>query len=277
MDARVPESFRLPKNVKNRDIMMCVGDKHSIYARTTVKVLREVLESELPIEIYFAGDRDLSKENRQWFQRFDNMTGIDTTTRLDQHLVQISGPMIKPFAMLTSQFYEDPAILFEDGGYKEVGTVFFYDWTVLNKTAGVNKRAWLASSLPSVSNRPSKTPWFRSKGDQTQDSGVIVLNKKKHFLGLLAICKMNDFLERNQAAFQSAWSEKEFWIGMDMTFHGTLMEVEWNLRLTVFEMLRHDQAVAQELNQPKVKDILPIARLVKAEDAKGGKGNNEAV
>ncbi|KAG0023542.1 hypothetical protein BGZ80_009101 [Entomortierella chlamydospora] len=388
---------------KNRGIVMCVGDKHSVYARTTVKVLREVLQSKLPIEIYYAGDQDLSKENREWFEQFQDLVLVDITKKLDQDMLQISGPIIKPFAMLVSQFQEvilmdadayflqDPAILFEDGGYKEVGTVFFYDRTVPKKIAGVNKRAWLDSFLPSVSNHPSKTRWFRFKGDQDQDSGVVVLDKSVHFLGLLAICKMNDVLERNQATYRATWGEKEsFWIGMEMiqerysfvrfgggvigdlgdavpykqddkssnpadskddgssssltalsssslvrrdrvcgnqlhfnykgqplwwnsglvrdkstdnspylkytawirdehgiwdiehsclvqTFHGALMEVEWNQRQTIYEMLRLDRAVAEELNQPKVKNILAIPRLVKAEGAKGGKGNNEAV
>ncbi|KAF8952225.1 hypothetical protein BGZ46_003617 [Entomortierella lignicola] len=386
---------------KNRGIVMCVGNKHSVYARTTVKALREVLQSKLPIEIFYVGDEDLSKENQEWFEQFQDLTLVDITTKLDQSQLQISGPIIKPFAMLFSQFrevilmdadayfLEDPAVLFEDGGYKEVGTVFFYDRTVPNKTAGVNKRAWLDAYLPSVSNHPSKTRWFRSKGDQDQDSGVVVLNKNIHFLGLLAICKMNDVLERNQATYRATWGEKEsFWIGMEMiqerysfvrfgggvigdlgdaipyrkddksnptgsmdngespptiassstyvrkdrvcgnqlhfnykgqplwwnsglvrdkstdnspylkytawmrdehgnwdiehsclvqTFHGALMEVEWNQRQTAFEMLRIDREVSEELNQPKVKNILTIPRLVKTEGAKGGKGNNQAV
>ncbi|KAF9359655.1 hypothetical protein BGX26_011809 [Mortierella sp. AD094] len=388
---------------KNRGIVMCVGDKHSVYARTTVKVLRDVLQSKLPIEIYYVGDQDLSKENREWFGQFQDLILVDITEKLDQDMLQISGPIIKPFAMLASRFQEvilmdadayflqDPAVLFEDGGYKEVGTVFFYDRTVPKKIAGVNKRAWLDSFLPSVSNHPSKTRWFRSKGDQDQDSGVVVLDKNIHFLGLLAICKMNDVLERSQATYRATWGEKEsFWIGMEMiqerysfvrfgggvigdlgdtvpykqddkssnpadskgdggpssltaspssspvrrdrvcgnqlhfnykgqplwwnsglvrdkstgnspylkytawmrdehgiwdiehscliqTFHGALMEVEWNQRQTAFEMLRLDRAVAEELNQPKVKSILAIPRLVKTEGAKGGKGNNEAI
>ncbi|KAF9950270.1 hypothetical protein BGZ72_008045 [Mortierella alpina] len=389
---------------RSRGIVMCVGNKHSTYARTTVKVLREVLRSHLPIEIYYAGEQDLSLENREWFEQFEDVSVIDISTKLDQDKLQISGPIIKPFAMLVSRFEEvilmdadayflqDPAVMFEDGGYKEVGTVFFYDRTVPSKAAGVNKRAWLYNCLPTVSNHPSKTRWFRSKGDQDQDSGVVVLNKNIHFLGLLAICKMNDVHERNQVTYRATWGEREsFWIGMEMiqerysfvrfgggvigdlgdsvpykgdelsslknnglspsasrgyrpspsvsafvrrnrvcgnqlhfsykgqplwwnsglvrdkttenspylkytawmrdehgiwdtessclvpTFHGALKEVEWNDRQTAFDMLKMDRSVAEELQQPKVKNILPIPRLVKTEGVKGGKGNNEAV
>ncbi|KAF9995390.1 hypothetical protein BGZ65_008963, partial [Modicella reniformis] len=218
---RTTDNPRKVRGSRNQGIVMCVGDKHSIYARTTVKVLREVLGSRLPIEIYYVGEQDLSKENREWFEKHEDIITVDITTKLDQDLLQISGPTIKPFALLVSRFQEvilmdsdayflqDPAILFEDGGYKEVGTVFFYDRTRLSKVAGVNKRSWLYSFLPSVSNHPSKTRWYRSRGDQDQDSGVVVLDKKEHFIGLLAICKMNDVLERNQPTYRATWGEKE--------------------------------------------------------------------
>ncbi|KAG0066649.1 hypothetical protein BGZ89_007052 [Linnemannia elongata] len=215
-----------------RGIVMCVGDKHSVYARTTVKVLRDVHKSSLPIEIYYAGEQDLSRENRAWFDQVPGVKVIDITTRLDQSLLQLSGPIIKPFALLVSQFQEvilldadayflqDPEILFDDGGYQEAGTVFFYGRTVPNKNSKVSqasKRAWLASALPSVSNHPSKTRWFRSKGDQDQDSGVVVMDKRIHFLGLLAICKMNDVQVRNQPTYRAIWGEQEsFWIGLEM-------------------------------------------------------------
>ncbi|KAF9909635.1 hypothetical protein EC991_008293 [Linnemannia zychae] len=222
---------RRPVN-ERRGIVMCVGNEHSIYARTTVKVLRDVLKSTLPIEIYYAGDEDLSKENRAWFQKLPGVKVIDITTRLDQSLLHLSGPIIKPFAMLVSQFQEvilldadayflqDPEVLFDDGGYQEAGTVFFYGRTVPNKhnkISQASKRAWLEATLPSVSNHPSKTRWFRSKGDQDQDSGVVVINKRIHFLGLLAICKLNDVHERSHPAFRTIWGEREsFWIGMEM-------------------------------------------------------------
>lgn len=217
---------------ERRGIVMCVGDKHSVYARTTIKVLRNVLKSSLPIEIYYAGEQDLSQENRAWFGQLPGVKVIDITTKLDQSLLHLSGPVIKPFAMLVSQFQEvilleadayflqDPEILFDDGGYQEVGTVFFYGRTVPNKNSKVSqasKRAWLESALPSVSNHPSKTRWFRSKGDQDQNSGVVVMDKRIHFLGLLAICKMNDVRERNQATYRAIWGEQEsFWIGLEM-------------------------------------------------------------
>ncbi|KAG0286646.1 hypothetical protein BGZ96_009278 [Linnemannia gamsii] len=227
----VAASSRRPID-ERRGIVMSVGDKHSVYARTTIKVLRDVLKSSLPIEIYYVGEQDLSRENRAWFEKVPGVKVIDITTKLDQSLLHLSGPIVKPFAMLVSQFQEvilldadsyflqDPEILFEDRGYQEVGTVFFYARTVPNKNSKVSqasKRAWLDTALPSVSSHPPKTRWFRSKGDQDQDSGVVVMDKRIHFLGLLAICKMNDVLERNQGSYRAVWGEQDsFWIGLEM-------------------------------------------------------------
>jgi hypothetical protein len=49
------------------------------------------------------------------------------------------------------------------------------------------------------------------------ESGVVVINKKDHFVGLLAICKLNDLYERKQVTYQKTWGDKEtFWIALEM-------------------------------------------------------------
>ncbi|KAG0030963.1 hypothetical protein BGZ81_001978 [Podila clonocystis] len=211
-----------------RGIVMCVGNYHTKYARTVIKTLREVLKSSLPIEIYYTGEPDLSAENRAWFEKFDKVKTIDITTLIDNNLLVLEGWAVKPFAMLVSRFSEiilmdsdayflqDPVIMFEDEGYKETGTVYFYDRTLF-PGAGAGKKKWLESFLPNMSNHPPKTRWFRSKGDHEQESGVVVFDKKRLFLGLLAICKINDFHERKQVTYIETWGDKEtFWIALEM-------------------------------------------------------------
>ncbi|KAG0212096.1 hypothetical protein BGX28_006857 [Mortierella sp. GBA30] len=211
-----------------RGIIMCVGNYHTKYARTALKTLREVVKSKLPVEIYYNGEYDLSQENRAWFEQFDDVKTIDITTVIDNSLLHLEGWAVKPFALLVSRFseailmdsdayfLEDPAVMFEDGGYKEVGTVYFYDRTLF-PGAGGDKKAWLESFLPTMSNHPAKTRWFKLKGDHEMESGVVVFDKRRHLLGLLAICKMNDYHERKQVTYQKSWGDKEtFWIGLEM-------------------------------------------------------------
>ncbi|KAG0291854.1 hypothetical protein BGZ98_002829, partial [Dissophora globulifera] len=211
-----------------RGIVMCVGNHYTKYARTALKTLREVVKSQLPVEIYYVGDGDLSPENRAWFEQFENVETIDITTVIDNNMLSLGGWAIKPFAMLISRFSEvvlmdsdayfldDPNVLFDDDGYKETGTVFFYDRTLF-PGAGAGKKNWLKSFLPTMSNHPAKTRWFGLKGDHEMESGVVVIDKQRHFLGLLAICKMNDYFERTQITYKQVWGDKEtFWIALEM-------------------------------------------------------------
>ncbi|KAG0314937.1 hypothetical protein BGZ97_008813 [Linnemannia gamsii] len=404
-------SYSLYNKFKNggRGIVMCVGNGHAKYARTAVKALREVVKTKLPIEIFYTGLPDLSPENRAWFESIENVKTIDVTTLVDNELLVLQGWAAKPFALMVSSFSEvilmdsdvyymiDPELMFEDNGYKETGTLYFYDRTLF-PGAGGDKKRWMESFLPTMSNHPAKTRWFRLKGDHEMESGVVVFNKKDHFLGLLAICKLNDLYERVQVTYEKSWGDKEsFWIAMEMIqerysfirygggvignvgdaipfwevlpqdeinrynqgedlvatnpYHpktgeikhvekprrdrvcgnqlhfdhkgqplwwnsgvvrnkfvkdspylkytafvrdedgtwdfdqtclvqknpGAIMEVDWEQRKLAFEVLKVDREVALEYNDPNVKDILDIPKLVRADGAKGGRGNNEAV
>ncbi|KAK3839335.1 MAG: mannosyltransferase putative-domain-containing protein [Linnemannia elongata] len=369
-------SYSLYNKVKNggRGIVMCVGNHHAKFARTAIKALREVVKTKLPIEIYYTGPIDLSPENRAWFESIENVKTIDVTTLVNNELLIIQGWSAKPFAMLVSSFSEvilmdsdvyymiDPALLFEDDGYKETGTLYFYDRTLFPGWG--HKKAWMESFLPTMSNHPAKTRWFRLKGDHEMESGVVVFNKKDHFLGLLAICKLNDLHERDQVTYKETWGDKEsFWIALEMIqerysfirfgggvignvgdaipfkepnrdricgnmLHfdpkgqplwwnsgvvrnkfvknspylkyagfmrdedgnwdfeqtclvqknpGAIMEVDWEQRKLAFEVLKVDREVALEYNNPETKDVLDIPKLLRADGAKGGRGNNEAV
>ncbi|KAF9093647.1 hypothetical protein BGX29_009860 [Mortierella sp. GBA35] len=211
-----------------RGIVMCVGDYHNKFARTAIKALREVVKTKLPIEIYYTGPTDLSPENRAWFEKFENVKTIDVTTLVDNEMLSLTGWAAKPFAMLVSSFsevilmdsdvyyMEDPAVMFEDKGYKQTGTMYFYDRVLFPGYQG-EKKKWMESFLPTMSNHPAKTRWFHNKGDHEMESGVVVFNKRQHFVGLLAICKLNDFHEREQITYIKTWGDKEsFWIAMEM-------------------------------------------------------------
>ncbi|KAG0276592.1 hypothetical protein BGZ95_007333 [Linnemannia exigua] len=211
-----------------RGIVMCVGNHHAKYARTAIKALREVVKTKLPIEIFYTGYYDLSPENRAWFEKIEGVKTIDVTSLVDNQMIILQGWAAKPFAMMVSSFSEvilmdsdvyymiDPALLFEDPGYKETGTLYFYDRTLF-PGAGRDKKDWMESFLPTMSNHPAKTRWFRAKGDHEMESGVVVFNKKEHFVGLLAICKLNDLHERDQVTYKKTWGDKEtFWIALEM-------------------------------------------------------------
>ncbi|KAF9923341.1 hypothetical protein FBU30_006611 [Linnemannia zychae] len=404
-------SFELYSKFKTggRGIVMCVGNHHAKYAMTAIKALREVVKTKLPIEIFYTGPIDLTVENRAWFESIEGVKCIDVVSRVNNEMIIIQGWSAKPFALLVSSFSEailmdsdvyymvDPATMFDDFGYKETGTLYFYDRTLF-PGAGGDKKEWMESFLPTMSNHPAKTRWFRLKGDHEMESGVVVFNKKQHFLGLLAICKLNDLHERDQVTYRRTWGDKEsFWIALEMIqerysfirygggvignvgdaipfkqllpkdeidrynqgedlvetnpydpntgefthrdkpnrnmvcgnmlhfdytgkplwwnsgvvrnkfvkgspyikyaaymhdedgnwdFETTCLhqknpeaikEVDWEQRKLAFEVLKVDRAIALEINNPDIKDILDIPKLLRSDGPKGGYGNTEAI
>src|SRR5690606_12407871 len=121
-----------------RGIVMCVGNYHAKFAMASIKSIRAVHRSTLPIEIYYTGEQDLDKSFRDWFERLDNVKTIDLTTKVNNSLIKIEGWTAKPFAMMVSRFEEvllmdsdayffrDPETLFKDPGYINTGALFFY-------------------------------------------------------------------------------------------------------------------------------------------------------
>ncbi|KAG0043876.1 hypothetical protein BGZ83_010944 [Gryganskiella cystojenkinii] len=210
-----------------RGIVMSIGNYHTRFARTTIKTLRDVLGCRLPIEIYYMGEFDLAPDQRAWYESFEDVKTIDITKLVDNDLLRLGGWAAKPFIMLMTRFqevilmdsdatfFQDPAVLFEDEGYKEVGTVYFYDRTVF--PGGDQKRNWMKSFLPTMSNHPAKSRWFTKKGDHEMESGVVVIDKGRHFLGMLAICNINAYYEREEVTYVQTWGDKEsFWVAMEM-------------------------------------------------------------
>lgn len=80
-------------------------------------------------------------------------------------------------------------------------------------------RNWLASFLPTMSSFVRESRWWRLLSAHEQESGVVVIDKKRALLGLLATCKMNDFRERDQVTFKHMHGDKE--VGIKATVRST--------------------------------------------------------
>jgi len=106
-------------------------------------------------------------------------------------------------------------MLFDDPGYKATGALFFYDRTLF---AGVDQiMNWLKSVTPIVSSFPPSSRLYRMVSMHEQESGVVLINKKTRFLGMLATCKMNGKWERDLVSYRVFHGDKEtFWSGFEM-------------------------------------------------------------
>ncbi|KAF9583965.1 hypothetical protein BGW38_007995 [Lunasporangiospora selenospora] len=221
-------SFSLYNSYKGKGLVFCVGNGQFEFAVTAILSLRNRLKSTLPIQIFHMGKNDLSQDRQQYLLGMaPDIEVIDVTQFLDNSFLELGGWAIKPFAMLASRFEEamfvdadayflkDPAMLFEDPGYLATGALFFYDRTLFQDvTTG---REWIKAMLPIMSSFPPKSRLFNLLSAHEQESGVVLINKKTRFVGLLASSKLNDKWERKVGSYKIFHGDKEtFWIGFEM-------------------------------------------------------------
>lgn len=85
-------------------------------------------------------------------------------------------------------FFVDPQTLFEDEQYMDNGALFFKDRSINPE----NKRSWLRKILPPpISSRVMESRMWTGESGHMQDSGVVVIDKWKHFLPLLLATRLN--------------------------------------------------------------------------------------
>lgn len=215
------------KSQHTQGIVMCVGNGQFQHAATSVHAVREILKSDLPIEIFYINGNDLSQDKIDYFNSIPNVRTQDISKRINNFYTRFGGWAIKPYAILASSFTEvilmdadvfmvkKPESFFEDEGYKKTGALFFLDRTLFNNYQ--EGRKWLKSFLPTHSTYVKESRWWKTTSTHEQESGIVVIDKKKALFGLLATCKMNDKLERDRVSYRHSHGDKEtFWIGFEM-------------------------------------------------------------
>jgi len=70
---------------------------------------------------------------------------------------------------------------------------------------------------PIMSSFPATTRLFRGLSSHEVESGLVLVNKSKRFLGMLAACKLNSKWERELWSYKVFYGDKEtFWLGFEM-------------------------------------------------------------
>ncbi|KAI1175241.1 glycosyltransferase family 71 protein, partial [Nemania sp. FL0916] len=209
-----------------RGIVLTAGDEQAHYLLTTIYALRKI-GCELPIEIMYLGDSDLGEDHRFELEALPGVTTRDLSEMVDDDGWKLAGWAIKPFAMLLSSFREvifidadsfffrDPAKLFDDPDYKNTGALFFRDRTIMPES----KRRWLLQILPRpIHQLARESSWWTGTSGHHQESGVVVVDKWKHFVSMLLICRFNgsdrDPKDGMVGVYEMMHGDKEtFWIG----------------------------------------------------------------
>ncbi|KAF9319631.1 hypothetical protein BG003_008587 [Podila horticola] len=220
-------SLSLYESYTGRGVVICAGNYQFEFIVSSIQAIR-LLNPTLPIELFYMGDGDLSPERQTYVREMTQYIELkDVYKVLENDEMMLGGWSIKAFALLASSFAEvmlidsdayflkDPEQLFSDPGYAAAGALFFYDRTLWTDwRVGPD---WLRSIMPIMSSFPKTTRWFRGMSSHEQESGVVVINKKLRYHGLLATCKMNMRWERDLYSYRVFYGDKEtFWTGFEM-------------------------------------------------------------
>ncbi|GJJ68896.1 hypothetical protein EMPS_01242 [Entomortierella parvispora] len=221
-------SFSLHTTYSGKGLVFCAGNGQFEFVVTAIQALRSRLKSTLPIQVFHMGEGDLSVDRQEYLKNMaKDIELVDVTQVLDNEHMKLGGWAIKPYALLASSFEEvmfvdadayflqDPVVLFDDPGYKATGALFFYDRTLFEGTS--HQSDWLKSIMPIMSSFPPTSRMFNMLSQHEQESGVVLINKRTRFVGLMSVCKMNSKWERDLYSYQYFHGDKEtFWTGFEM-------------------------------------------------------------
>ena len=182
-----------------RGIVLSAGDYQAPYLLTTIQTFRK-LGSTLPIEVMYLGDSDLDEDYRQQLEDLPDVVTRDMSQMVSDDGWRLRGWAGKPFAILMSSFrevifidadslfFDDRAVMFDDPGYVETGALFFRDRKIMPDS----KKRWLQQLLPRPISRLAKQSYmWTGESGHYQESGVVVVDKWKHFIAMLLVTRMN--------------------------------------------------------------------------------------
>ena len=217
-----------------RCIAVPTGNKYFRFANHLIMTVRRVFESEMPVYVYYMGKDDLNATAISHLNTISNVHTTDITTIFDNSTLKLHGWDVKPFAMLAAPceqvllldadtvLVKDLASFFEHPGFVKKGALFFKDRTLF--PTDTHKQDWLKGLVPKpVSKSMRKSRMFRMHSSYEQEAGVVVIDKMRHFGGLLAVCRLNSPPERDTVMHEETHGDKEtFWLGFEMvnaTYH----------------------------------------------------------
>lgn len=205
----LPWDRRPKSDLEGTGIVICAGSRNKIYAIHLIRILRDVLQSKLPIEIAYGGDGDLSFADRHDFMALGHDIHL---VNLADHFneavasLQDGGYAMKPFSMLASRFRRvilaDADTIFlrapdqvfvTEPGLAETGTYFWHDRALRPGTVG--RRQWISNLMGEREPSPSlsQTVFWTDNLTEQQDSAVVCLDKGRPrvFTSLLFSVWMN--------------------------------------------------------------------------------------
>lgn len=218
----------------SRGIVIPTGKGTLRYAAHLIGSLKEILHSELPIQIVYAGDKDLPPHDRERMQsRFGDVQFLDILTVVDDKTLKLAegGWAIKAFAALYAPFEEvllldadcvfvqTPETLFLDPSYTSTGVLLFHD-RLLWQHAYPERHEWWRSQIHEPSVVLNKSLVWTEDYAEEGDSGVVVINRSRLdvLMSLLHVAWQNTYDVREEVTYKLTYGDKEsWWFGFELS------------------------------------------------------------
>ncbi|KAF5004496.1 hypothetical protein FDECE_9008 [Fusarium decemcellulare] len=265
-------------------IVIPTGEKTLRFACHLVASLTRVHKTILPIQIVYAGDKDLSEAGRKKIQEAANGVEIemlDILTVFDDSTLKLAegGWAIKPFAALASRyekvilldadavFLQDPQQLLRQDRFKDTGALLFHD-RLLWKGGFPDRQDWWHEQIKHPSKETDKSLVWTERYSEEGDSGLVVVDKSRLdvLIGLLHIGWQNSDKVRNEVTYTITYGDKEsWWIGFEATGAGYSFSPHYG---GIVGWLGPTQAEIEEAEAEKKKQEEEEAKKQKEEDEK---------
>lgn len=231
------ENMRQRYSHGSKGIVIPTGKGTFRYACHLIDCLRNVLNSQLHIQVVYANDADLPLEYRDFIKSMGaNIDTLDVTSVLDDGTLQLAedGWAVKPFAALASTFeqvmlldadavlLQPPEAVFDTHtGYQDTGALFFHD-RLLWQGAFKERHAWWEKHLEhhTPSKALAKSLVYNDGYAEECDSGLLVIDKGRlsTLLGLLHVCWQNTRSVRRDWTYKMGYGDKEsWWFGFELS------------------------------------------------------------
>ncbi|KAL4889496.1 mannosyltransferase putative-domain-containing protein [Aspergillus ambiguus] len=214
-----------------RGLVFTGSDDQAPYMITSIKSIRK-LGCDLPVEVMYLGDDDLSEDFRERLEAIPGVLTRDLSQMVLEEGWSLAGWAGKPFAILLSSFQEamfvdadalfvrNPEVLFEDEAYTSEGALFFKDRLLMPES----KKSWMQKILPRpISKKARDTRLWKGESAHMQESGVVVVDKWRHFVALMLVSRLNgpdrdgDKDKGKVGLYDMVYGDKEtFWLGWEL-------------------------------------------------------------
>jgi alpha 1,3-mannosyltransferase len=220
----------------SRGIVIPTGLGTFRYACHLIAALRDVHHTNLPIQIFYAGDNDLPSTSRQLLGTLGkDIEFVNILSVFDDETLQLAsgGWAIKAFAALASKFeqiilldadavlVQPPESVFAQTGYKETGVLLYHD-RLLWQHGFRERHDWWKKQMEHQNPSPTllkSLVWTEDYAEEG-DSGLVVMDKSRLTVltGLLHICWQNTYAVREETTYKITYGDKEsWWFGLELS------------------------------------------------------------